>query len=81
MPTTSKALRSTAWFSVVRPDDTSVNGTNTWDARVETVAFLGDHYEYEVQAGPLALTVQSPRRVEGERIKLHIPPDMCAVVG
>ncbi|NUT54906.1 MAG: ABC transporter ATP-binding protein [Thermoleophilia bacterium] len=67
--------------SVVRPDDTSVNGTNTWDARVETVAFLGDHYEYEVQAGPLALTVQSPRRVEGERIKLHIPPDMCAVVG
>ena len=30
----------------------SVNGTNTWDADVETVAFLGDHYEYEVNAGP-----------------------------
>jgi iron(III) transport system ATP-binding protein len=67
--------------SVIRPDDMSVNGTNTWEARVETVAFLGDHYEYEVQAGPLALTVQSPRRVDGDRIKLHIPPDMCAVVG
>ena len=67
--------------SVIRPDDMSVNGTNTWEARVETVAFLGDHYEYEVQAGPLALTVQRPRRVDGDRIKLHIPPDMCAVVG
>src|SRR5215208_8077963 len=31
--------------SVIRPDDMSVNGTNTWEARVETVAFLGDHYE------------------------------------
>ena len=66
--------------SVIRPEDMSANGTNTWEARVETVAFLGDHYEYEVQAGPLALTVQSPRRVDGDRIKLHIPPDMCAVV-
>src|SRR5215211_1429085 len=27
--------------SVIRPDDMSVNGTNTWEARVETVAFLG----------------------------------------
>jgi iron(III) transport system ATP-binding protein len=66
--------------SILRSDDTSVNGTNTWDASVETVAFLGDHYEYEVSAGRLALTVQSSRRVEGDRIKIHIPPDACAVV-
>jgi hypothetical protein len=44
------------------------------------VAFLGDHYEYEVNAGPLALTVQSSQRVVGERIKVHIPPEACAVV-
>ena len=66
--------------TVMRLDDHSVNGTNTWEADVATVAFLGDHYEYEVNAGPLALTVQSSRRVEGDRIRVHIPPDACALV-
>ena len=66
--------------SVLRSDDTSVNGTNTWEANVGRVAFLGDHYEYEVTAGPLALTVVSARRVEGDRVKVHIPPNACAVV-
>jgi iron(III) transport system ATP-binding protein len=68
----------------VRPEAVTLgadtNGTNTWDARVQTVAFLGDHYEYELAAGPLALTVQSPRRVEGEQLRVHIPPDACSVV-
>ena len=66
--------------TVMRLDDHSVNGTNTWEADVATVAFLGDHYEYEVNAGTVALTVQSSRRVEGDRIRVHIPPDACAVV-
>jgi len=66
--------------AVMRLDDHSVNGTNTWEADVATVAFLGDHYEYEVNAGSLGLTVQSSRRVEGDRIRVHIPPDACAVV-
>ena len=66
--------------TVMRLDDRSVNGTNTWEADVETVAFLGDHYEYEVNAGSVALTVQSSRLVEGDRIRVHIPPDACAVV-
>ena len=61
--------------------DDALNGTNTWEASVHAVAFLGDHYEYEVSAGPLALTVQSSQRVPGDRIKVHIPPDACAVVG
>jgi len=61
-------------------DDRSVNGTNTWDAAVRTVAFLGDHYEYEVDAGAVALTVLSSRRLEGERVRVHIPPEACAVV-
>src|SRR3954469_2823308 len=61
-------------------DGASANGTNTWDARVETVAFLGDHYEYEVSAGTLALTVQSSQRVPGERIRVHIPAEACAVI-
>jgi iron(III) transport system ATP-binding protein len=66
--------------TVMHLDDQSLNGTNTWEADVTTVAFLGDHYEYEINAGPLALTVQSSRRVEGARIRVHIPPDACAVV-
>ena len=61
-------------------DGAVVNGTNTWDATVHTVAFLGDHYEYEVNAGTLALTVQSARLVPGERIRVHIPAEACAVV-
>jgi hypothetical protein len=47
---------------------------------VHTVAFLGDHYEYELTAGPVTLTVQSARRVEGDRVTIHIPPDACSVV-
>jgi iron(III) transport system ATP-binding protein len=66
--------------TVMRLDDRSVNGTNTWEADVETVSFLGDHYEYEVSAGSVALTVQSAHRVEGDRIRVHIPPGACAVV-
>jgi ABC-type Fe3+/spermidine/putrescine transport system ATPase subunit len=73
------ALRPEA-VTLVAADDTSVNGTNTWDASVHTVAFLGDHYEYEVNAGPVALMVQSSRKVEGDRVRVHIPPDACAVV-
>ncbi|HEU5279659.1 MAG TPA: TOBE domain-containing protein, partial [Gaiellaceae bacterium] len=73
------AIRPEA-ISVMRPDDTTADGTNTWEANVGTVAFLGDHYEYEVNVGSLALMVQSSRRVEGDRIKLHIPPEACAVV-
>jgi iron(III) transport system ATP-binding protein len=61
-------------------DGAAANATNTWDASVQTVAFLGDHYEYEVSAGTLALTVQSPRRVSGERIRVHIPAEACAVI-
>ncbi len=61
-------------------DEGSANGTNTWDADVQAVAFLGDHYEYVVNVGSLPLTVQSLRRVPGDRIKVHIPPDACSVV-
>jgi iron(III) transport system ATP-binding protein len=61
-------------------DGASVDGTNTWDASVHTVAFLGDHYEYEVNAGTLALTVQSASLVPGERIRVHIPAEACAVI-
>jgi iron(III) transport system ATP-binding protein len=73
---------------VVRPeamtllagDDVSVNGTNTWDANVHATAFLGDHYEYELEAGKLQLIAQTARPVNGSRIRVHIPDEACAVV-
>jgi iron(III) transport system ATP-binding protein len=67
-------------MTVAPGGDGAVDGANTWEAEVHAVAFLGDHYEYEVDSGAIHLTVQSARRVTGDRITVHIPPDACAVV-
>ena len=65
----------------VEPADTStLNGANTLDALVSSVAFLGDHYQYELDAGGLALTAQTSRPVFAERVKVHIPADAGAIV-
>jgi iron(III) transport system ATP-binding protein len=61
-------------------DGSSRNGSNTLDADVRSVAFLGDHYQYELESGALSLTAQTSRAVHGERVKVHIPPDACAIV-
>src|SRR4051812_47348261 len=53
----------------------SLNGSNTLDAHVHSVAFLGDHYQYELESGPHLLTAQSARAVEGALVKVHIPAD------
>ncbi|HET8527659.1 MAG TPA: ABC transporter ATP-binding protein [Gaiellaceae bacterium] len=65
----------------VEPADTStLNGSNTLDASVRSVAFLGDHYQYELDASGLSLTAQVARAVAGEQVKVHIPADACAIV-
>ena len=61
-------------------DGSTVNGSNTLDADVHSVAFLGDHYQYELESESLALTAQTSRAVAGDRVKVHIPPDACAIV-
>jgi iron(III) transport system ATP-binding protein len=66
---------------VLEPElGSTLNGSNTLDAHVHARAFLGDHYEYELEAGPLALTAQTPRAVASDRVRVHIPPDACSVV-
>jgi iron(III) transport system ATP-binding protein len=88
VPTAEGARVSDRVTVVVRPEamtllangDTSINGTNTWDADVHSTAFLGDHYEYELEAGALKLIAQSSRPVDGPRIKVHIPQDACSMV-
>jgi iron(III) transport system ATP-binding protein len=65
----------------VEPAETStLNGSNTIDALVHSVAFLGDHYQYELDAGGLALIAQTSRPVFAERVKVHIPADAGAIV-
>jgi iron(III) transport system ATP-binding protein len=61
-------------------ETSTLNGGNTLDALVESVAFLGDHYQYELRAGGLLLTAQTSRPVAAERVKVHIPTDACAIV-
>jgi iron(III) transport system ATP-binding protein len=65
----------------LEPADTStLNGANTLDAVVRSVSFLGDHYQYELDAGGLSLTAQTPWPVLGERLRVHIPADGGAIV-
>jgi iron(III) transport system ATP-binding protein len=65
---------------LVEPAGSTLNGSNTFEARVCTVAFLGDHYQYELEAGPLALLAQSSRPVDGPEVKVHIPAGACTIV-
>jgi iron(III) transport system ATP-binding protein len=65
---------------VTRPASEPTNGTNAFHARVHAVSFLGDHYEYELELGPLTLVAQSPFRVPGETVQVHIPPEACSIV-
>jgi iron(III) transport system ATP-binding protein len=67
-------------LQVESAESSSLNGSNTLDATVHSVAFLGDHYEYQLDAGVLSLTAQTSRRVAGDRVKVRIPPDACAIV-
>ena len=64
---------------VVAPADAALNG-NTMEASVRSVAFLGDHYQYELDAGELSLLAQGTRVVDGDRVKVVIPPEACTVL-
>ena len=66
----------------VRPEALVLGGSNgnAIDAGVRNVAFLGDHYQYELDAGAFSLLAQGPRVVDGERVKVTIPPEACTVV-
>jgi iron(III) transport system ATP-binding protein len=67
-------------LKVEASDTSTLNGSNTLDALVTSVAFLGDRYQLELVAAGLALTAQVSRLVPGERVKVHIPADACAIV-
>jgi hypothetical protein len=53
---------------------------NTYTAQIRTVAFLGDHYQYELMVDRLEISVSSPVAVTGETVRIHIPPAACPIV-
>jgi iron(III) transport system ATP-binding protein len=61
-------------------DLSTLNGSNTLEATIHSVAFLGDHYQYELDASGLALTAQTSQPVFADRLRVHIPADACAIV-
>ena len=58
----------------------ALNGSNTIEAVVGSVAFLGDHYQVELQAEGLSLLAQGGNLAAGDRVKVHIPADACTVI-
>ncbi len=77
--TLTLAVRPEA-LRVEAADGSTLNGSNTLDAHVHSVAFLGDHYQYELQAGPLMLTAQTAKQLLVDRVRVHIPADACAII-
>jgi iron(III) transport system ATP-binding protein len=58
----------------------SVEWANTLDVSVTDVSFLGDHYEYGVAAGSIAIVAQSQSHLPGVAFKALIEPSACAVL-
>jgi iron(III) transport system ATP-binding protein len=61
-------------------ESATTSEANRCDADLRSVAFLGDHYEYQLGVGPLELLAQTTTPVTGGRLAVHIPPSACAVV-
>jgi iron(III) transport system ATP-binding protein len=57
-----------------------VGSANALDVTVTESSFLGDHYEYGVQAGTIELIAQSQHHLSGLALTAVIEPSACAVV-
>jgi iron(III) transport system ATP-binding protein len=68
----------------VRPESVVWAGAsdlpNTYTAQIRTVAFLGDHYQYELMVDRIEISVSSPVAVTGKTVRIHIPPAACPIV-
>jgi iron(III) transport system ATP-binding protein len=57
-------------------------GENTWPARIEQVAFLGQYTAYVVSLGEVQVHIHDNQRrdlLAGQTAYLHLPPDRCFV--
>jgi iron(III) transport system ATP-binding protein len=55
-------------------------GPNEFDVTVRDVSFLGDHYEYRLAVGELALIAQSPHQVSATGLRAAVDPSQCRLV-
>ena len=74
---------------VVRPEaiglseadpDQPAGHDNTYRAKVQTVAFLGDHYVYELDLAGIPLTVTHAQSLTSAELTVHIPPAACRTI-
>jgi iron(III) transport system ATP-binding protein len=92
--TTDAALKSDSPLGIaIRPEAvrlleaSSQNGgghagshRNIFDVSVESVSYLGDHYEYQLKAGDIDLLARSQTRVAAGHLKVEIDPSECTIV-
>jgi iron(III) transport system ATP-binding protein len=69
----------------VRPESISLapadaGPSSSFNARVITKAFLGDHYVYELDADGVALTASAPQSLAGPQVAVGIPAGACRVL-
>jgi iron(III) transport system ATP-binding protein len=58
----------------------AVNSDNVFDVSVNDIAFLGDHYEYNVAAGDIQLVAHSPHKIAARAVRASIDPGACLIV-
>jgi iron(III) transport system ATP-binding protein len=61
-------------------DHGGVPEPNRFDVSVTDVSFLGDHYEYQLSVGGLALVAQSPHQVSVTDLKVVVDPASCRLL-
>jgi ABC-type Fe3+/spermidine/putrescine transport system ATPase subunit len=76
-------------FLAIRPEDVVLvdrdqprTGNNRLDGTIDTLLFVGDRYECQVQLGGDQITAYLPRHTryrEGETISLHFPPEALSL--
>jgi iron(III) transport system ATP-binding protein len=58
----------------------TANRDNVFDVTVSGIAFLGDHYEYDLRAGDVQLVARSPHRIANGSVRAAIEPGACLIV-
>jgi ABC-type Fe3+/spermidine/putrescine transport system ATPase subunit len=76
-------------YLAIRPEDVVVTapdhpaaGNNRLEGTIDTLLFVGDRYECQVQVGASQVTTYLPRHTryhEGEAVALHFPPEALSV--
>jgi iron(III) transport system ATP-binding protein len=53
---------------------------NSFRVKVNSTAFLGDHYIYDLDLAGLSVTTSHPQRFAAAELTAHIPPEACRAI-